>query len=149
MPYTDDDWQPFVALDAMRYAPDLPADSLARGLRLRPRRALIRQWVMPPDVERPSGLFTPQRHYSHPRVWGWLLAATAQDVARGLLPGAFYHFKRFFDEWMGDDAFPQAETFTYDELPVSILHLDNVLAQLTPEPLPCPMLPPVPLLVVS
>jgi hypothetical protein len=152
VPYTEDDWQPFVALSAMRYAPTLPADSLARGLRLRPRRALIRQWVLPPDIERTSGLYAPQRHYNHPRVWAWLLAATAQDVERmELTLGGFYHFKRFSDDWMGDDAKPEATTFTFDELPVSILHLDNVVLELIPEPEPVPVavtLPSTPPLVI-
>jgi hypothetical protein len=140
MPYTEADWQPFVPIESMRYAPNLPLTSLARGLRLRPRRVLMRQWVLPPDVERPSGLYAPKRHYDHPRVWGWLLAATQQDVEwAGLVLGGFYHFKRFSDDWVGDDAKPEETLFTYDELPVSILHLDCMVLQLQPEPLPLPV----------
>ena len=142
MAYSEADWQPFVPIEAMRYAPSLPATSLARGLRLRPRRALIRQWVLPEATETESGLWKPKHRYKHPRVWGWLLAATRQDVERAdLTLGGFYHFKRFADEWMGDDAKPDDEQFTYDELPVSIIHLDCVLLEIVPEPFPLPVVP--------
>ena len=69
-----------------------------------------------------------------------LLAATADDVERAsLVMGGFYHFKRFADEWLGDDAKPEDTVFTFDELPVSIIHLDNVLGQIEPAPLPLPL----------
>jgi len=119
------EWQPFAPL---LYAPGLPQESIARGLRLRPRRALIRPWVLPPDTKTTSGLWKPVHRYEHPQVWGWLLAVTQSDVDRGFIPGGFYHYKRLSTWWLGDDAFPDRDEHTFDVLPVCAIHLDNVYA---------------------
>jgi hypothetical protein len=74
-----------------------------------------------------AGLWAPVRHARHPRVWGWLLAACAADIALfGLRFDALYHYRRFADELLDDDD-PNAirgNHHIFDSLPISLIRIE-------------------------
>lgn len=133
---TDRQWwscRPFVRPQTgrIRYHPALPADSLARRLSIRPLRVLIRPWILPDSHVKASGLWSPTRHARHPHVWGFLLAALDEDISRAQLDfERIYHYKRYADEYVGDDD-PNATDQGYvvfESLPICLMRVEMLLA---------------------
>ena len=121
--------RPFVRPSSgrIRYHPALPADSYARTLAIRPLRVLLRPWIMPDSHEKGSGLWSPTRHARHPRVWGFILAAVDEDVERYHLDfEAIYHYKRYADEFLGDDdpAALDGPHIIADLLPICLMRVE-------------------------
>lgn len=120
----------------IRYHPQLPADSAARTLGFRPLRALIRPWS--PAGLTKSGIWI-DRHGDHPRVWAFLLAATAADMdLYGLKFGWLYHFKRFSTEELLEDI-PKDPIYGDYRHPIHLIRLDQMPLCVMPAPCALPV----------
>lgn len=106
--------------------PAVPADSYVRTqlVHVPVHHVVIRPYT--PAGFTKSGIFV-ERNSKFPRVWGWLLAMSAElaDEMPELLLGSMVGFQRFSDEELGQDA-PPTERYIGHKLPVHIVHVDNL-----------------------